>query len=240
VAEGTFFFVEKRIVEPLIFKNPHWEALTPHTQSAFHLLGNQEVIKRFYLAGGTGLALHLGHRFSIDLDFFSESPEVLGSDERAALRLALEDRTLAITQDKEGTLVASWKDVGISFFRLDQYPVILPFLILDKVFVASVEEIGAMKIAAILGRGTRKDFIDMYFILQQVSLEDLFRIAALKYAHVRTFAISALRAMTYFEDAEAFPMPQMLDRTPWPQMKRFLEKQAIQAGRQHLEDLWEE
>jgi hypothetical protein len=51
-------------------------------------------------------------------------------------------------------------------------------------------------------------------------------------------AVSATRALAYFEDAEALPMPRMLDRTPWRKMKIFLEHQAMQAGRKHLEDLW--
>jgi hypothetical protein len=60
-----------------------------------------------------------------------------------------------------------------------------------------------------------------------------------KCSRVRTFAISATRALAYFEDAEALPMPTMIDHTPWPLMKRFLENQAMEAGRKHLEDFWE-
>ncbi|MFQ5593094.1 MAG: hypothetical protein ACE5HA_02995 [Anaerolineae bacterium] len=62
--------------------------------------------------------------------------------------------------------------------------------------------------------------------------------AAKKYARVRTFAASATRGLAYFEDAEALPMPTMIDRTPWTTMKRFLESQALAAGRRHLADLW--
>jgi hypothetical protein len=80
--------------------------------------------------------------------------------------------------------------------------------------------------------------VDLYYILQQMSIEDLFEVAAIKYARVRTFAVSATRALAYFEDAEALPMPVMIDRTPWISMKRFLEQQAMVAGRKHLEDLW--
>lgn len=105
--------------------------------------------------------------------------------------------------------------------------------------MASVAEIGAMKLAAVIDRGTRKDLVDLYFILQKISLEELFQIAAIKYARVRTFAVSATRALAYFEDAEALPMPQMIEKTPWTKMKRFLEKQAMDAGRKHLHDLWE-
>ena len=97
-----------------------------------------------------------------------------------------------------------------------------------------------MKLAAIMSRGTRKDYIDLYFILQQTPLERLFEVAAVKYARVRTFAVSAVRALTYFADAETTPMPQMITRTSWPTVKRFLEQQALGAGRKRLEDLWSE
>ena len=95
-----------------------------------------------------------------------------------------------------------------------------------------------MKLAAIIDRGTRKDLVDVYFILQRVPLTTLFQIASVKYSRVTTFAVSATRALAYFEDAETIPMPRMLDRTSWTKMKRFLERQAMEAGRQHLEDLW--
>ena len=216
----------------------HWEALTPETQQAFHKIAGLEFIDRFYLAGGTGLALHLGHRFSIDLDFFSPHLDAVGPDQRALLRETFDDPTLSITFDKDATFVATWRDVGLSFFRLHSYPLVQPTMLVARVPLASLDEIGAMKLAAIIDRGTRKDLIDLYFILQQVPIERLFEVAAVKYARVRTFAISATRALAYFEDAEALPMPRMIDPTPWSAMKRFLERQALEAGRKRLQDLW--
>jgi predicted nucleotidyltransferase component of viral defense system len=218
---------------------PHWEALTPATQDAFRLLSKLEFIQHFYLAGGTGLALHLGHRFSVDLDFFSAENDAVNFIQRSALHSALKDASLDITYDKDTTFVVTWRGVGVSFFRLEIYPLVTPPILLDKVPIASIEEIGAMKLAAIIDRGTRKDYVDLYFILQEVSLDTLFRVAAEKYATVRSFPVSATRALAYFEDAEALPMPQMLDKTPWPKMKKFLETKAIEVGRKRLADLWE-
>lgn len=218
--------------------NPHWEALTPETRRAFDRAASLPFIRQFYLAGGTGLALHLGHRFSVDLDFFSSAADAVGPEVRATLREILDDPTLSITYDKEGTFVATWRGVGISFFRLRLYPLAQPPLLVEGVPVATLEEIGAMKLAAIIDRGTRKDLVNLYYILQQAPLERLFAVAALKYARVRTFAISATRALAYFEEAEALPPPLMIDRTPWATMTRFLEHQAMEAGRKRLEDLW--
>ncbi len=224
---------------PLILEHPHWESVTPTTQDAFHLLGKLELTRRFYLAGGTGLAIHFGHRFSADLDFFSADADSVGPDERSILRAALDDPTLAITYDKDSTFVVTWRDVGVSFFRMNLYPLVRPPLFVDNVPLASLDEIGAMKLAAIIDRGTRKDLVDLYYILQQVSLDALFQVAAIKYAKVRTFAVSATRALAYFEDADSLPMPRMMDKTPWAKMKKFLEAKAIEAGRKKLADLWE-
>lgn len=228
-----------RVMESLVLKHPHWNSLTPATQDAFHMLNEMEIVKRFYLAGGTGLALHFGHRFSVDLDFFSDDPTTVGPDQRSILRDILDDSTLEIIYDKDSTFVATWRGVGVSFFRLNAYPLIRPTLLVDAVRLASVEEIGAMKLAAIINRGTRKDMVDLYFILQQASLDELFKIAAAKYAKVRSFPVNAVRALSYFDDAESAPMPQMMDKTPWSKMKKFLETKAVEAGRKRLADLWE-
>lgn len=219
-------------------KQPHWEALTPNTLLAFEQTTRFPGIGRFYLAGGTGLALHLGHRFSVDLDFFSQHPDSVGLPERAMLREIFNDPSLNITYDMDSTFVATWREVGISFFRLHTYPLAQEPVLVDGVQVATIPEIGAMKLAAMIDRGTRKDLVDMYFILQHTALETVFETAAVKYALVRSFPVSATRALAYFADAEAFPMPRMLDRTPWSKMKRFLERQALEAGRKHLADLW--
>ncbi|MCU0489838.1 MAG: nucleotidyl transferase AbiEii/AbiGii toxin family protein [Anaerolineales bacterium] len=219
--------------------NPHWEALTPETILAFKQIAHLPFIDSYYLAGGTGLSLHLGHRFSVDLDLFSPYEAAVGPDQRDALRSLLSDSTLSIIYDKVGTFVATWQGVGISFFRLSLYPLVEEPVLLDGIPLATIPEIGAMKLAAIIGRGTRKDMVDLYCLLQVVSLETIFKVASVKYARMHSFPLSAIRALAYFTDAEALPMPLMLDRTPWPKMKKYLEHQALEVGRKNLADLWE-
>lgn len=218
--------------------SPHWEALTLATRQAFQVAGTLPFIHRYYLAGGTGLALQLGHRFSVDLDFFSPAPDAVGPDERSVMRTAFGDPTLSISLDKDMTFVGTWHGVGVSFFRLALYPLVQQPFLLEGVPLATIEEIGAMKLAAIMSRGSRKDYVDLYCILQQAPLERLFEVAAVKYAQVRTFAVSAVRALAYFDDAEATPMPQMIERVAWTTVRRFLERQALEAGRKRLDTLW--
>jgi predicted nucleotidyltransferase component of viral defense system len=221
-----------------LLTNPHWEALTSATQAAFHLTSHLSFISNYYLAGGTGLALHLGHRFSIDLDYFSPEKDSVGPSERAEILQTLNDPSLSITFDKDTTFVGNWRGVGLSFFRLDMYPLVQPPFLLEGVPVATIEEIGAMKLAAIIDRGSRKDMIDLYYLLQKTTLEELFQVAATKYAPIHSFAVTAIRGMAYFADAERQPMPQMIDKTPWSKMHKFLDQKAMQAGRLHFEDLW--
>jgi hypothetical protein len=222
-----------------LLTHPYWEALTPATREAFNQARRFDALPRYYLAGGTGLALHLGHRFSVDLDFFSSDTASVGVGDRAGLRAVFDDPSLVITYDQDATFVASWRGVGVSFFRLNLYPLVQEPLLVDDVQLATVSEIGAMKLAAIISRGTRKDLVDLYFILQKVSLQTVFEVAAVKYATNHSFPVSAMRALAYFSDAESLPMPQMIDHTPWSKMKRFLERQAFEAGRQRLADLWD-
>jgi hypothetical protein len=223
-----------------LLTQPHWEALTPVTQEAFQQARHFEALSHFYLAGGTGLALHLGHRFSIDLDFFSVDDKAVGAGDRAGIRATFDDPTLTITFDQDATFVANWRGVGISFFRLNLYPLVQGPLLVDGVQLASIPEIGAMKLAAIIARGTRKDLVDLYFILKTVTLQSVFEVAAVKYAANHSFPTIAIRALAYFADAESLPMPQMIDRTPWSKMKKYLEQQAYEAGRQRLADLWDQ
>jgi predicted nucleotidyltransferase component of viral defense system len=215
---------------------PHWEALTKAIKEAYQLVSKLPFISEFYLAGGTGLALQIGHRISIDLDFFSDSPNALVTDQRQAiLKILKDDSTLKITWDKEGTFVVTWQNVGVSFFRLTQNPLIAPPYIIDHLKVASIEEIGAMKLAAIVSRGTRKDYVDLYFILQQKNLMQLFEVASKKYPYHQAFPAFAIRALSYFEDAESEPQPRMLQEVKWTAIKSFLERQALATGRQQLE-----
>lgn len=220
---------------------PHWEALTNETRELYRLISELPFMSKFYLAGGTGLALQIGHRFSVDLDFFSDSAEAVGPDQRQAiLEILKDDPSLKIIWDKDGTFVANFRSVGISLFRLDQHPLIVPPRLINKIQVAVIEEIGAMKLAAILSRGTRKDYVDLYFILQQKSLVQLFEIAAKKYSFQPAFPAFAVRALSYFDDAKSDPMPRMIKKANWGQIKSFLDRKALAMGRKQLdlENLW--
>ena len=133
---------------------PHWEALTPATRRTFDQVALIPFINSFYLAGSTGLALHLGHPFSVDLDLFSPDEAAVGPDQRDTLRMLLNAPSLSITYDKDGTFVATWQGVGISLFRLPLYPLVQQPMLLEGVPLATIPEIGSMKLAAFIDRGS--------------------------------------------------------------------------------------
>ncbi len=178
----------------------------------------------FYLAGGTGLALRLGHRISLDLDLFSGKC-FLNQPERQALKKSLEaSGKVEIMEEKDGTCHLRLGSTAVSLFHYPYAPLRPP----DNwagLKVASVEDISAMKLSAAISRGSKKDFIDLFFILQSRKAADLFKWAEQKFPGHPNFSVQAAKALVYFEDAEKEPMPRMLKPAAWGKIKAFFEKE---------------
>lgn len=179
----------------------------------------------FYLAGGTGLALQIGHRISEDLDFFTERPF---QPQKLADRLA-GNTEAKIVGMATGTLHALLQDkVRVSFL---QYPYKLLFP--PKEFwgcpVADCRDIGAAKIIAVGQRGARKDFVDLYYLAKAVPWAELKDAVDRKYVDARYSWVHLARGLGYFEEAEQDPMPVMLTSgrpkkltaTEWEAIKGF-------------------
>ncbi len=166
----------------------------------------KEYLNSFVLVGGTALALQIGNRKSIDLDLFSldnfYSNEILPE-------LVL-DFDVIVNSQTNHSLISTINSIKVDFIKF-HYPFIKPLLKVDGIRMASIEDIAAMKLDAITGRGSKKDFFDLYFLLQKFSLEKLFSFYIEKYPHQTTFHV--LRSLTYFEDAEFQPNPIVFDTT---------------------------
>lgn len=178
----------------------------------------------FYLAGGTGLALRLGHRISLDLDLFSEN-RLLNQPDRLVLKKDLETSGKAeILEEKDGTCHLRLGTTAVSLFHYP-YKLLKPPSKWVGLKIASVEDISAMKLSAVISRGSKKDFIDLFFILHLHKAADLFKWAEQKFPGHPNFTIQAAKALVYFEDAEKEPMPRMLKPVPWAKIKAFFEKE---------------
>jgi len=193
------------------------KAIDSKTRQVLRKIRETQVLENFYLAGGTALSLILGHRKSIDLDFFSSS---FPKFEILVAKL----KTLnpkVINQDK-GTLDLYIDDVKVSFLEY-KYPLIGDFLEFDQVKVASLEDIACMKLSAISSRGSKKDFIDLYFILQKFSLGELLDLFEKKFKGVNYQMSHILKSLVYFEEAEKQPDPEFLVDVDWNEVRKALE-----------------
>ena len=151
----------------------------------------------FYLAGGTALALQLGHRDSVDFDFFSEK-DINTQELFEHVRECLTGHTVLKIQEESNTLtVLVDGDIKISFFTY-RYALIRAKINAENLSLASIEDIACMKLSAITGRASNKDYIDLYFILQHFSLSDVLEDARLKYPELEMNLI--LKSLVYFED----------------------------------------
>jgi hypothetical protein len=209
---------------------PHWEAVTPEAKHLLDVLGRLPVMRPFYLAGGTGLALRLGHRISVGLDLFAKI-ETLDDQLRYDIVAALErDYTVERLQDSVLGLVVTVDGQPASFFSYG-YPLLVPTDLVDGLQVAGILDIGLMKLDAIAGRGTRKDFYDLFFIAAHVPLDDLFARSGDKYPHSRDFGMRVLAALVDFDIADQQESPTMLQPVDWVQVKAFFLAEARRLGR---------
>ena len=183
---------------------------------------DSSVLKGWTLAGGTGLALRLGHRLSEDLNFFR-------ADQMSPLALHEVFREIGpyeTLQEAEYTLTVILNETKLSFFRVKD-----PFLFKPEPYrffaVADIKDIALMKLIAISGRGSRKDFVDLFTIVRSgAPLQDLLDLLPGKYSASRINAYHILKSLAYFDDAEKEPMPVMLEPFNWKECKAFFTREA--------------
>ncbi len=201
----------------------HRETLEKNAAKLFARLGSGGILSSegFYLAGGTALALHVGHRQSIDLDFFTEKHDL---PPRLIEYLETVGKLLVV-QEEDRTLHGVLDDVRISFMSYP-YKVLYPLLEFDGIKLADARDIAAMKIAAISGRGAKKDFIDLYALLQKYSLEDILADFERKFAGREYSRLHILKSISYFDDAEQEEEPIMLASFSWADVKKKMTAEA--------------
>lgn len=199
-------------------------SIEPHTLELLRKLSVNPLLSSARLVGGTSLALQYGHRQSIDLDFFSSNHldiDALIESLHHLGELEVLNRTKNILQTKvDGVL--------LDFVDYSCYDWIGGVIVEDGIVLASPVDIAAMKINAVIGRGTRKDFIDLYVLLKHYSIHEIMSFYHKKYPDYSEY--QALKSLTYFEDAESYPMPVMLIDDDWDKMKETI----IQAVKDYI------
>lgn len=205
-------------------------AITPACRQALSYLRQQDFIDGFYLAGGTALALQIGHRISTDLDWFSTERLLLAPEREAIQEILGRSGSFQVVSEQDGMIFSRLFGADVSFIY-QHHPLLEPTVEYEGVRLASPTDIGLMKLAAVNSRGTRRDFIDLYCLRQLAPLDRLLELAAIKYADRPSFLPIAVRALAYFEDAEQQPMPRMLQAVNWKDVKGYCQAAARALAR---------
>lgn len=167
------------------------------------------------LVGGTALALQIGHRISVDLDLFTDNPE----DDFLSIIAAIKSMgcQLEIRKQTSNILIAMINDIKVDIVHYP-YPWLENEISENKISLASMKDIAAMKLSAITNRGTKKDFIDLYYLLKNYSLEDMLNLYQKKYDTSSIFMV--LKSLTWFDDADKELQPRMFDENfDWDNVK---------------------
>lgn len=210
----------------------HEKILPGGTALALRKLGKSGALARAYLAGGTAIALQLGHRISHDLDFFTpvEFPEESTIAALEALGLRTEER-------HRQTIIGTFEDVHFSYFLLP-YPLLFDPILHENLRIAHLDDCAAMKFEAIGSRGTQRDFVDLHAIMihRQLTIPDLLEMHQKKYGDKHNTRAHNVRSLTYFAEAEteqARPL-ELLQPIDWEEVKEFFRREVEKTARELL------
>jgi predicted nucleotidyltransferase component of viral defense system len=199
------------------------ETVEPHTFSVLKQLMEMPELKDFSLVGGTALSLLYGHRMSVDLDLFSNKlfeNEVIVDALEKKFKQSFVNRS---TNPRFG-IFCFVDNVKIDIIR-HPHILIRPQLNINDIRMFSTEDIIAMKVQAILGRGKKKDFWDIAELLQHFSVADFIQFHKEKYS-TQNLLITVPQAITYFSDAEESEDPISLKNQTWEKVKAFISKKV--------------
>ena len=180
------------------------------------------------LVGGTALALQFGHRRSVDLDFFGHTTE--DAEELTSMFKGCVGHVV------QGTCSPRIKAYVLDGVKVDivnyGYEWIDEAVVEGEIRMASPKDIAAMKVNAVVGRGTKKDFIDVYFLLNHYTFDEIMQFYMAKYPENSEYR--ALLSMTYFEDADPQPMPYMFENVTWESVKNRIKTEVERYNADHL------
>jgi len=200
----------------------HPEVLNLRQRKVLDRLGPILDAGHFFLVGGTAVALHLGHRRSIDLDWFTKKP--LSDPLRLAQWITAAGTSLTNRRIASGTLHARVGSIRVTMLEY-RYPLLKRLVRWSavKIKLASLQDLAAMKLAAIAQRGSKRDFVDLYALGSSgLSLRKMLR------GYQRKYSVSdiahVLYSLAYFDDADRERMPTMIWKANWPEIKAALQK----------------
>ena len=207
-------------------------AVSKNAKGALAILGKSGLLSKAYLAGGTACALWLGHRYSFDLDFFTN----VEFETELTVKQLESFPGFTLQRTEKWTILGTFPEVKFSFFYYP-YPLIRRTSSFLQINIASLPDLAAMKIAAICDRGTKRDFIDLYLIVRQgFSLSKVLSFYDSKYKKLSNNAYHIIRSLQYFRDADGEQeMPQMIEKISWDEVKKFFTAETRSLTKKILE-----
>lgn len=204
----------------------HINCLSLTAQKTLAVISSLINSRRFILGGGTALALRLGHRISVDLDFFTNAEFATDNLFRELTELGFDPKVL---QEEKGTLTVIIDDTKISFFHYP-YPFFNDTLEFAKIKIAGTIDIASMKVIAISQRGAKRDFVDLHFILQDTPFWKVAENMMKRFGTNRINPLHVGKSLVYFDDAEADPEPRYMIKNPpkWIDIKKFFKRNVQQ------------
>ncbi len=182
----------------------HTETVDSSTLELLIKVQQKDYLKGFYLVGGTALALQMGHRKSVDIDLFSTE----GFDAGQMLENLSADFSFQLFFSANNTLKGSIDQIQVDILA-HRYPLIGQPIKLEKISMLSFEDIIAMKLNAISVSGQRvKDFIDIYYLLDHYSVEQMIGFYKKKYSQYNE--VNVLKSLCWFEDVDLSDWPLLL------------------------------
>lgn len=211
----------------------HLESLPDATQEAFLEARTFAFLSelQWYLAGGTALALQEGHRESVDLGFFTQ--EKAFSIEKLESQISKKTEWTS-TLSETGTLYGVINDAKVGFIS---YPFFTPSKLLDSESIAIPhrDDIAVMKIIAISQRGTKRDFIDLYwYTTHHKPLLEILEQVPRQYAEIQHNETHLIKSLVYFEDAEDDPEPKLFFDADWDTVKSHFKAEVPKVTKELL------
>ena len=176
-------------------------------------------LRAFNLAGGTSLSLQIGHRISVDLDLFGNHP--FQADEM--LQSVKNCGNVKILHKTKNILMLDIEGIKVEIVNYS-YSLVKDFSVEDSIRLLSLEDIGAMKLAAITGRGRKRDLYDLFFLLKKFSLDQILGFYRQKYPDGNEWLVA--RSIIYFEDANNDLEMRPFQKILWTSVKKQIEKEA--------------
>jgi predicted nucleotidyltransferase component of viral defense system len=191
----------------------YFSAVSPEALELLREIQDLPVLHDFYLVGGTSLALRYGHRVSVDLDFFTDKEFETGF----LIDTLQEKHPIRVLSQAKNSLTLELSTVKTDFIR-HNYTLLKPVGKTDGIRMASVEDIAAMKLNSTINRGSKKDFYDIYELLNHFTLLELINFYTAKYDF--SSQMTLLKSLAYFDDAEMEPDPVSVNPTSWVSVKQ--------------------